>query len=202
MVAQWTRVSDGVRNIDDWDTPTRLAGWTARTLLGHLVVVAEAIPRTLAEPPTDDEPTTVYVVFRGAAGRAQDNDRRAHEFAAAADPATLVTRLEAAVAAARGMVDHVDGDAVLPTRFGPLPTRHFLVHRIVEGVVHGLDLPTAHAPDPRALDVCASALTELLRQIRPDLAGQLPADDIGWVEAATGRASAPAELRDVLPLLA
>ena len=202
MVAQWKRVSDDVRDVDDWDTPTRLAGWTARTLLGHLVVVAEAIPRTLAEPRTDDEPTSVYVVFRGASGRAADNDQRAREFAAAADPAVLVTRLDAAVAAARGMVDHVDGDAVLPTRFGPLPTRHFLVHRIVEGVVHGLDLSTAHVPDPLALDVCASALRELLLQTRPDVAGQVPADEIGWVEAATGRVPAPAELRDVLPLLA
>jgi uncharacterized protein (TIGR03083 family) len=202
MVAQWRCVTDGVRHIDDWDTPTRLAGWTARTLLGHLVVVAEAIPRTLAEPPTDAEPTSVYAVFRGAAGRAPDNDRRAREFAAEADPSALVARLEAAVAAASTMVDDIDGDAILPTRFGPLPTRHFLVHRIVEGVVHGLDLPAARTPDPRALEVCASALTHLLVQTRPELAGQIPADELDWVEAATGRAPAPAELREVLPLLA
>jgi hypothetical protein len=79
--------------------------------------------------------------------------------------------------------------------------RHFLVHRIVEGVVHGLDLATPVAPEPDALDICADALAQLLLRIRPELATQVPADGIAWVEAATGRAPAPAELRDALPLL-
>ncbi|HEY3553090.1 MAG TPA: maleylpyruvate isomerase N-terminal domain-containing protein [Solirubrobacterales bacterium] len=64
VIAQWHCVLSGVRRIDDWGVATRIAGWTARTLLGHLVVVAEAIPRTLAEPATDDEPTDVYAVVR------------------------------------------------------------------------------------------------------------------------------------------
>lgn len=202
MVAQWKRVTDCVRNLDDWDASTRLAGWTARTLLGHLVVVAEAIPRTLGEPPTNEEPTSVYAVFRGAAGRAPDNDRRAREFAAAADPAALITRLETAIAAASNTLDDIDADAVLPTRFGPLPTSHFLVHRIVEGVVHGLDLPATCPPDPGALEICASALVQLLQQTRPELADRVPADETTWVEAATGRGVPPAELRTALPLLA
>jgi uncharacterized protein (TIGR03083 family) len=200
LVAQWHRVSDDVRSVEDWAAPTRLAGWTVQTLLGHLVVVAEAIPRTLAEPPTDGAPTNVYTVFRGAAGRAPDNDQRAREFAAQADPPALLARLSAAVAAVADMVDGIDGAAVLPTRFGPLPTRHFLVHRIVEGVVHGLDL--AGTPEPRALEICAAALTLLLLQGRPELAEHVPTDAVAWVEAATGRAAAPAELREVLPLLA
>ena len=201
VVAQWRCVLSGVRRIGDWGVPTRLAGWTAHTLLGHLVVVAEAIPRTLAEPATDDEPTDVYAVFRGAAGRAPDNDKRAREFADSADPDELVARLEAAIGAMSGIIQDVDGDAVLPTRFGPLRTRDFLVHRIVEGVVHGLDLPTPVPPDPAALEVCAEALTQLLFRTRPDLVARVRAAQISWVEAATGRAPAPAELRAVLPLL-
>lgn len=202
LIAQWRRVLSGVRRVDDWDAPTRLAGWTAHTLLGHLVVVAEAIPRTLTEPTTDAEPTDVYTVFRGASGRAPDNDRRAREFAASADSPALVARLAAAIGTTSEIIEDIDGDEVLPTRFGPLPTRHFLVHRIVEGVVHGLDLPTPVSPDSAALDISAAALSQLLLRTRPELVDRVPADEIRWVEAATGRAPAPAELRDMLPLLA
>jgi uncharacterized protein (TIGR03083 family) len=198
MTAQWRRLAAAVADIGDWDAPTRLAGWTCRTLLGHLVVVAEAIPRTLAEPPTDAPPVSVYTVFAGASGRAADNDRRAREFATSAEPAELLARLQAAVNA---IGDDIDGDAVLPTRFGPLPTPHFLIHRIMEGVVHGLDLPTPIHPDDAALDVCATALRQLLARTRPDLVKHVPDDGIGWLEAATGRAPSPPELREVLPLL-
>ena len=201
LIAQWRRVLSGVRRVDDWDAPTRLAGWSAHTLLGHLVVVAEAIPRTLAQPTTEAEPTDVYVVFRGAAGRAPDNDQRAREFAGSADSPALVARLDAAIGTTSEIIDDIDGDAVLPTRFGPLPVRHFLVHRIVEGVVHGLDLPLPVTPDPAALNVCAQALTQLLFRTRPDLVGYVPAAHVAWVEAATGRAPATGELHGVLPLL-
>lgn len=201
MIAQWRRVLAGVRSIEDWHAPTRLAGWTARTLLGHLVVVGEAIPRTLASPTTDAEPTDVYAVFRGASGRAPDNDRRAREFADSADPGELVARLAGAIDAASEIVGDLDGGVVLATRFGPLPIRDFLVHRIVEGVVHGLDLPTPVTPDPAALDVAAEALTQLLFRIRPEFVAHVQADQIGWIDAATGRGTAPAELRGVLPLL-
>jgi uncharacterized protein (TIGR03083 family) len=202
MAAQWRRMADAVALVDDWNAPTRLAGWTCRTLLGHLVVVGEAIPRTLSEPPTDAPPTSVYTVFGGASGRAADNDRRAREFADSADPAELVARLGAAVAAVEDLAGTVDGDAVLPTRFGALPVRHFLVHRIMEGVVHGLDVPARVVPEPRALETCAAALTRLLALTRPELVTHVPDDEIAWVEAATGRTAAPAELRGVLPLLA
>jgi uncharacterized protein (TIGR03083 family) len=199
MLRQWRRLAGAVAAIDDWGAPTRLAGWTCRTLLGHLVVVAEAIPRTLAEPPADGPPVSVYAVFAGASGRAADNDQRAREFAASAEPAELLVRLEAAV---NGIPDDIDGEAVLPTRFGPLPTRHFLVHRIMEGVVHGLDLPAPLRPDADALDVCATALRQLLARTRPELLRHVPADEIAWVEAATGRTPPPTELGSALPLLA
>lgn len=202
LVGQWRQVAGAVTEIDDWDAPTRLAGWTCRTLLGHLVVVAEAIPRTLAAPATDAAPTTVYAVFAGAAGRAGDNDRRAREFALSASPAELVTRLDVAVGAVEALRDRIDGHAVLPTRFGPLPTPHFLVHRIMEGVVHGLDLPVPLRPEPEALATAAAALTQLLARTRPELVPHVPAGEVSWVEAATGRAPAPPALRDVLPLLA
>jgi uncharacterized protein (TIGR03083 family) len=201
LIDQWRLVLRGVQSVVDWNAPTRLDGWTAHTLLGHLVVVGEAIPRTLAEPPTDAEPTDVYAVFRGASGRAPNNDKLARDFAGSADPSSLVARLENAIDAAREILNDIDGDAVLPTRFGPFPVRHFLVHRIVEGVVHGLDLPTPVTPDPAALDVCAEALTQLLFRTSPELVAHVPVDQIVWVQAATGRAPAPAELRDVLPLL-
>jgi len=202
MLDQWRRVADGVAATTDWQAPTRLAGWTAQTLLGHLVVVGEAIPRTLRETPTSAEPISVYDVFSGAPSRAADNDSRAREFAAGADADELVARLHAAVAAASDAVEAVDSAAVLPTRFGALPVADFLVHRVVEGVVHGLDLPHHVPPDETALLIASAALRTLLQRRRPDLVAQVPADPVVWLEGATGRAPPPTDLREALPLLA
>jgi uncharacterized protein (TIGR03083 family) len=202
VLDQWRRVADEVATVTDWDGPTRLAGWTVHTLVAHMVIVGEAISRTLREAPTSDPRTGVYDVFRGAASRAIDNDRRAREGAASATGCQLVGRLHEAVAAAGDALAAVHPAAIVPTRFGALSVGDFLVHRIVEGVVHGLDLPRPTAPAGSALTVAVCAMVTLLRQSRPDLLGDVPTDPIAWLDVATGRAPAPAPLRQALPLLA
>jgi uncharacterized protein (TIGR03083 family) len=201
-LGQWESVATGAASYHDWDSPTRLAGWTARTLLGHLVVVAEAIPATLDHVPTGEQPVSVYDVFAGAPRRAAGNDERAREIAAAGPPAELVSRLTRAVAALRRRGGPPPDGTVLPTRFGPLPVADFLVHRCVEGVVHGLDLPRPAAPNADALDVAAAALAQLLERSSPGTDAALPPDQQEWVEVATGRRPPPAgPLAELVPVL-
>ncbi len=202
LVGQWEAVAAGAAGHQRWDAPTRLDGWTAKTLLGHLVVVAEAIPTTLAQAPTAEEPVSVYDVFAGAPARAAGNDERARQVAAAGTPEELVSRLVRAVDALRRAGQPPPPGVVLPTRFGPLPVADFLVHRCVEGVVHGLDLPRPVTPVAGALQVAAAALTRLLERSHPGAAATVPADEEAWVEMATGRRPPPAgPLAGMVPVL-
>jgi hypothetical protein len=201
VVTQWRRVAEGAARVGDWSAPTRVGDWDARTLLGHLVVVAEAIPATLRLASTDDPPVTVYTVFAGARDRAGGNDAKARDVAQSDDPAALVDRLGRAVDEAEGVEGQLDLLAVLPTRFGPVPVADFLVHRCVEGVVHGLDLPEPVDPDGVALAVAAAALAWLLHLEHPGAEARVPGDHRLWVEAATGRLPAPAGLEQALPVL-
>lgn len=224
-LAQWQLVAAGVAQISNWTLPTRIATWNVRQLAGHLVVVAEAIAPTLRQPPSSEAPVTVYEVMAGAPARAADNDARARQVADDAQGAILAARLQAAVDDAAGALSsfgasvagdlHLDdpsvthvaptgsalADAVLPTRFGPLALRHFLVHRIVEGVVHGLDLPEPVTPAPDALAVAATALAFLAHLAAPGLHFPVLEDPVGWIEMATGRCPPTPELSSIVPVL-
>lgn len=224
-MAQWQLVAAGVTHISNWALATRVGTWDLRLLVAHLVVVAEAIAPTVRQPPSSEEPVTVYNVMGGAPARAPGNDARARQVADDAPVSVLLARLQDAVdetavvlaplARADNQVPHgVDPprspvaagasttvDGVLPTRFGPLPLRDFLVHRIVEGVVHGLDLPDPVSPDPEALAVAAAALAFLAHLSAPQMSLRMPEDAVSWIEMATGRRQPAPDLASFLPVL-
>ena len=84
-------------------------------------------------------------------------------------------------------------DTVGPGYFAPMRLDEFVESRIVEAVVHGLDLTLAlnRAPiaTPAGIAVTAAILDDLLAR---RTVGQRPADlsdDLRWIEAASGRAS-------------
>ena len=79
----------------------------------------------------------------------------------------------------------------------------FVASRVVEAVVHGLDLTDALGrepmPTPEGVAVTAAILDDLLA--RKTVAGRPPdlADDMAWVRAASGRGPEHADPR--LPLI-
>jgi hypothetical protein len=83
-------------------------------------------------------------------------------------------------------------DTVGPGYFAPMRLDEFAASRIVEAVVHGLDLTRALGRDPIAtpagITVTAAILDDLLAR---RTVGWRPADlsdDLHWIEAASGRA--------------
>ena len=89
----------------------------------------------------------------------------------------------------------VPADTVGPGYFAPMQVDEFVASRVVEAVVHGLDLTQALARDPIAtpegLALTASILDDLLAR---RTLGRRPADlaeNLAWVLAASGRAQHP-----------
>ena len=82
-----------------------------------------------------------------------------------------------------------------PGYFAPMRVDEFAASRVVEAVVHGLDLTLALGRDPIAtpggLALTAAILDDLLaRRTLGQRPGDL-ADDLAWVLAASGRAAHP-----------
>jgi len=89
----------------------------------------------------------------------------------------------------------VPASAVGPGYFAPMQVDEFVASRVVEAVVHGLDLTLALGRDPIAtpqgVALTASILDDLLAR---RTVGRRPADladDLAWVLAASGRAEHP-----------
>jgi hypothetical protein len=89
----------------------------------------------------------------------------------------------------------VPASAVGPGYFAPMQVNEFVASRVVEAVVHGLDLTLALDRDPIAtpqgIALTASILDDLLAR---RTVGRRPADladDLAWVLAASGRAEHP-----------
>jgi hypothetical protein len=89
----------------------------------------------------------------------------------------------------------VPASAVGPGYFAPMQVDEFVASRVVEAVVHGLDLTLALDRDPIAtpqgIALTASILDDLLAR---RTVGRRPADladDLAWVLAASGRAEHP-----------
>jgi hypothetical protein len=83
-------------------------------------------------------------------------------------------------------------DTVGPGYFAPMRVDEFVASRIVEAVVHGIDLTQALGRDPVAtaagLATTAAILDDLLaRRTVAGRPGDL-SDDLHWVLAASGRA--------------
>jgi uncharacterized protein (TIGR03083 family) len=148
-----SRALSGVRG-GDWARPTRCEPWSVREVLGHIRVVIGWLPQMVEGP----EPDTADV---SAARYYRPDDRFS--------PQTNATRIQLARDLA---ADHVDGagfvadfastwqqvyrqcrdesvDRVVRTRHGDaMLLSEFLVTRVVEVAVHGLDIADALDREP------------------------------------------------------
>src|SRR5215831_14903982 len=96
----------------------------------------------------------------------------------------------------------VPADTVGPGYFAPMQVDEFVASRVVQAVVHGLDLTLALGRDtiatPEGIALTASIMDDLLAR---RTLGRRPADlydDLAWVLAASGRAE---HLDNRLPLI-
>ena len=198
-LAAVSRVFAGL-SAQEWRLPTQLVPvdpdlprWTVFELAGHFDI-SIGLTRMLISERADAQPardrTSFFINPRSeTAPVVYSYAYTMVEGKAPADmPGVLQDTFSAALAEARS----VQPGTVGPGYFAPMRVDEFAASRVVEAVVHGIDLTQALGRDPIAtpagIALTAAILDDLLG--RRTVAGR-PAefkDDLDWILAASGRA--------------
>ncbi|GAA1239462.1 maleylpyruvate isomerase N-terminal domain-containing protein [Pseudonocardia alaniniphila] len=184
---------------EEWAASTRLIPvdedlphWTILELAGHLEFAMNMVD-TLIDGESDEEPQLdpagFFLVRRSEV--APIAYQHAYQTVGGRSADQMRESFSATCSATVKRAEATSPDLVGPALFGPMRLDDFLVTRVVEAVVHGLDLTQALDREPVAtsagIEAAAAVLDELLVR---RAAGQRPADlsdDWKWVEAAAGR---------------
>jgi hypothetical protein len=199
------RVEQGFRALsaEDWRTPTKLRPideakppWTLFELAGHFDISIGLTVMLMAEPqagqvgrdrvsffifPRSEVAPVIYdYAYTMVEGKTPEEM-----------PDVLHTTFTKTIEGARSMPP----DTIGPGYYALMRLDEFVPSRVVEAVIHGLDLTDALGREPMAtpegVAMTAAILDELLA--RKTVAGRPPdlADDLAWVRAASGRAEHP-----------
>lgn len=177
------------RTLDDigpaaWARPA-LGEWNVAQLVFHLVRQADRLDVYRERPVSADAPTVDRVEHsRRTAGLAGDVAARAIAGTADVDPATLPDLFSDGWR--RSMAAAADQDALIETVMGPMRTDEYAATRVVELVVHHMDLRRALDLPPDSDPEAARLVTDLLETM---LDGRRPRN-LGrtrFILAATGR---------------
>jgi hypothetical protein len=197
---------------EDWRTPTKLrpldeakAPWTLFELAGHFDISIGLTVMLVAEPQDGQvgRDRVSFFIFPRSEVAPVVYDY-AYTMVEGKTPQQMPDKLHdtfsKTVDGARSMAP----DTVGPGYYALMRLDEFVASRVVEAVVHGLDLTDALGRQPMAtpegLAVTAAILDELLA--RRTVAGRPPdlaSDDLAWVRTASGRGPAHPDPR--LPLI-
>jgi hypothetical protein len=205
LAGELSRVEAAFRGLTEpeWATSTQLVPvqedlphWTVFELAGHFDI-SIGLTAMLLEGRGDLQPardrTSFFINPRSETGPVvyQYAYTMVEGKAPADMPGVLAATFGRAVEGCRA----VPPGTVGPGYFAPMRVDEFAASRVVEAVVHGLDLTLALGREPIAtpagLALTASILDDLLAR---RTIGQRPgdlADDLAWVLAASGRAAHP-----------
>jgi uncharacterized protein (TIGR03083 family) len=187
------RLGAVLRTLDapDLDRPTGCPPWTVRELLAHVRTGAGRLPGMLAAPAPPRAEVDAAGYFGAAkftpevdAARVAAARREAVDLPTGAALAADFDRVWRATDAA---VAGYPPERVVRTRHGdPMTLADFLLTRVVEVAVHGLDLAAALGRTPWLTPTAAEAVAELLT------GGRAVPAELGWdrltlVSRVTGR---------------
>lgn len=184
----------------EWQLPTRLVPvdpdlphWTVFELAGHFDI-AIGLTRMLiagaeASQPARDR-TSFFINPRSETGPVVY--QYAYTMVAGKTPADMPGVLHETFSKTVSEARAVPAGTVGPGYFAPMRVDEFVASRIVEAVVHGIDLTQALGRHPVAtpagIVATATILDDLLaRRTIPGRPAEL-ADDLSWILAASGRA--------------
>ncbi|NUP39739.1 MAG: maleylpyruvate isomerase family protein [Streptomyces sp.] len=180
----------------EWDRPTRCEPWSVRELLGHVRVVTAWLPLMLGTPAPDSAEVTAVEYYRpDDRFSPQTNTTRIdlarNHAAQCADGAALADDFAATWQQVDRLCRDQPENRVVRTRHGDaMLLSEFLITRVVELAVHGLDVAEALGCEPWLTAEAGTVVRELLLG-----AGKLDAvRELGWDEPtflrkATGRAA-------------
>jgi uncharacterized protein (TIGR03083 family) len=184
---------------DDWRVPTKLVPvdpslphWTVFELAGHFDI-SIGLTRMLIDGKDDFQPardrTSFFINPRSETGPVVYE--YAYTMVQGKTPADMPDVLHDSFFQTVSLARSVPADTVGPGYFAPMRVDEFVASRIVEAVVHGIDLTQALDRDYIAstdgIKVTASILDDLLAR---RTVGRRPADlsdDLDWILAASGR---------------
>jgi hypothetical protein len=185
---------------EDWAKPTLLVPvdpdlpkWTVFELAGHFDV-SIGLTRTLIAGKEDSQPardsTSFFINPRSETGPAVYS--YAYTMVEGKTPADMPGVLTETFTKTISEAREVPADLVGPGYFAPMRVDEFVHSRILEAVVHGIDLAQAvNGPifaTPDGMTATASILDDLLaRRTRGTRPPELK-DDLAWILAASGRA--------------
>ena len=179
----------------DWDRPTGCSPWNVAELLGHVVTVLDWLPGMLAADAPAEATVSATGYYRpderfSARTNATRLDLARQRAAAAGNGPALAAEYDRVWRKAHALSSAEPADRVVRTRHGDsMLLTDFLVTRIVEVGIHGLDLAAALDRVPWLTEPAADLLAELLLGDRKLSALR----DLGWdtvtfLARATGRA--------------
>lgn len=172
--AQWDRLLHALPGLDA-GAPTRVAGWTVRDVEAHLTATTAGLVRLLAADAPAKADTGLDGWAAALPGLADVADKDAREGDAA---------LAEAVAAARAALADADEKRVVQQRTGAHTLFDAVRFRLIEGVVHGLDVGID--PDPIAQRHVVRTLVELISTRAPGHAVELRVPPYAAVQVLDG----------------
>ena len=183
----------------EWATPTKLRPldearphWTLFELAGHFDISIGLTVMLVAEPQDGQvgRDRVSFFIFPRSEVAPVVYDY-AYTMVEGKTPAQMPDVLAATFAKTIEGARSLPPDTVGPGYYALMRLDEFVASRVVEAVVHGLDLTDALGREPMAtpqgVAVTAAILDELLA--RKTVAGRPPdlGDDLAWVRAASGR---------------
>ena len=184
--AECRLMSQTLADIGEWHAPA-LGQWNVAQLVAHTVRATTRVPAYLQEPVAGPPAVDRVEYFRyDAAAEAPAIAQRAIDEAAAIDPEQLPQAFTAGHAATLAAAAEVGPDHVLFTIMGAMRLDEYLATRVLEVVVHHMDLRAAldlpPASDPAAARLVMQILEGLLGSPRPRNLGRTR-----FIQVATGR---------------
>jgi hypothetical protein len=214
LAAELGRVEQafGGLSAEQWRTPTKLIPvdaaqppWTLFELAGHFDISIGLTLLLMAEPQHGQvgRDRVSFFIFPRAEV-APVVYAYAYTMVQGKTPEQMPQVLAATFAKTLEGASSMAPDTVGPGYYALMRLDEFVASRVLEAVVHGLDLTDAlgRAPmcTPEGVAVTARILDALLaRRTVPGRPADLAGDDLGWVRAASGRGPAHPDPR--LPLI-
>lgn len=125
---------------DGWEQPSRLPGWTVRELALHVVVTSRVVVDAVAAGPATCSPLTVREYIGGYATAAAAIAQRGRDRARDLGSAELIATAQLAREEFEQALRDISDDPVLAARRGAIKLSDLVATRVLEAVVHSLDL--------------------------------------------------------------
>jgi hypothetical protein len=191
---------------EDWNRPTLLRPvdpsappWDVLTLAAHFDVFM-GLTLGLVGEPQDGEPGLDRVGFCIACSDRNEVAPALYQYmidhAQGHTPSTILDTVRETFKKVLDAIRTTPPETVGPGFFAPIRLDEFVATRVVETVVHGLDLTDALGRPPLAMPkgtpIAAEVLDEVLARVaEPGRPADLVGDDLAFIRAAAGRGEHP-----------